>query len=273
MPKLKDYKAPTPKSFEIFLWWCAGADKEILKECTYADYVKYSGLGGIVLATGILAWLSMSFALERVFDSYFIAAPGGISWGLIIFNLDRFVVSSTGKGDGKHTISWGEFVHAFPRLVMATMIGFTISAPLEIYIFQKEIDKQWEIRKDKEKANVRNEVKSHRKDEYDTYKLADERLLQESKTYNDQINNLTNMISDETTRLGCGPICKGHMRQREDLRNLVKENDKKLIPIKDSIRSIDVERELLVKEREQKFSGKLGMLDSLTALHEYPGSG
>ena len=30
----------------------------------------------------------------------------GIIWGLIIFNIDRFIVASTGKGDGTDAITW-----------------------------------------------------------------------------------------------------------------------------------------------------------------------
>ena len=31
----------------------------------------------------------------------------GIIWGLIIFNIDRFIVASTGKGDGTEAITFG----------------------------------------------------------------------------------------------------------------------------------------------------------------------
>lgn len=272
MAKLKDYRPPEPESYERFLWWCAGADRRVLTECTYADYVKYSGLGGIVLATGLLAMLSMGFALSRVFESLAVAIPIGLLWGCIIFNLDRFVVSSTGKGDGKHTISWGEFWHALPRLFMATMIGFTISAPLEVYIFQKEIDKQWEIRKDEERASIRQKLIDHRKDEYIAFKEQENILKADVQLYKDHIARLTEMISDETTRRGCGPICRGHMQQRADLERRQKVREKEFAAVADSIHHIDQEREQLVELRAAAFSGKLGMLDSLTALHQYPGS-
>ena len=32
----------------------------------------------------------------------------GCIWGLIIFNIDRFIVASTGKGDGTEAITSGE---------------------------------------------------------------------------------------------------------------------------------------------------------------------
>ena len=45
-----------------FFWWCAGADERLLDEqCPASDHVKYFCLGGIVLATGFLAFLSSSY--------------------------------------------------------------------------------------------------------------------------------------------------------------------------------------------------------------------
>ena len=60
----------TPKKGSFiarFLWLCAGADAQILDQCPKADQVKYQGLGGIVLATGILAFFSGSYAIYTVF--------------------------------------------------------------------------------------------------------------------------------------------------------------------------------------------------------------
>ena len=66
----------------------------------------------------------------------------GIVWGLIIFNLDRFIVSSTGKGDGTDKITWREVGQALPRIVIALILGFAISAPLEIKILESEINSE-----------------------------------------------------------------------------------------------------------------------------------
>ena len=39
-----------------FLWWCAGAHQELLKQYP-SEHSKYSGLGGVILATFVLAGL------------------------------------------------------------------------------------------------------------------------------------------------------------------------------------------------------------------------
>jgi len=64
----------------------------------------------------------------------------GFLWGAMIFNLDRFIVSSTGKGDGTEKITWDELKTAAPRIFMGLVIALTISKPIEIRMFKSEID-------------------------------------------------------------------------------------------------------------------------------------
>ncbi|MEO1482990.1 MAG: DUF4407 domain-containing protein [Myxococcota bacterium] len=138
-----------------FLWWAAGADSFILSRCTYSDHVKFTGLGGIVLATGVLASVSGAYAFYTIFSpkelqgaaeaalhvpSVLLSVFFGGLWGLIIFNLDRFLISSTGKGDGTEAITFSEFYNAIPRTIMALVLSIAIAAPLEIRIFKTEID-------------------------------------------------------------------------------------------------------------------------------------
>ena len=143
-----DYVSKPAKKGTKFLWWCAGADEKILEYSSYSDHVKYVGIGGVVLATGFMAALSMGFAIHTIFNSWFATIPVAIAWALIVFNLDRFIVSSTGKGDGESSISLSELANATPRLFMAILLGLTISAPLETTIFNREIQREWIETKD-----------------------------------------------------------------------------------------------------------------------------
>lgn len=74
-----------------FLWTCAGVNKKILRQCP-TDYAKYAGIGGTILFTALMAMLSGGYALNSVFDNQLAAIGFGIFWGLLIFNLDRFIV-------------------------------------------------------------------------------------------------------------------------------------------------------------------------------------
>ena len=64
----------------------------------------------------------------------------GAFWGLLIFNLDRYIVATIGKGDGTSKITKEEWKIARPRLLMAILLGIVIATPLELKIFEKEIE-------------------------------------------------------------------------------------------------------------------------------------
>ena len=123
-----------------FMWICAGANRRVLRQCP-TDYAKYAGIGGTILFTALMAMLSGGYALYFVFNSVPKAIAFGIFWGMLIFNLDRFIVN-TMYSDGKVTISWREFYSGLPRIIMAIFLGVVISTPLEMKIFEDRINSQ-----------------------------------------------------------------------------------------------------------------------------------
>lgn len=122
----------TVKKFFLF---CSGIDQDILEKCP-TDVNKYVGIGGTVFFTGVLAFFSAGYAIYTVFDSYLASFFFGLVWGLMIFNLDRYIVSSM-KSQGSW---WRDFSVAAPRLVLAILLALVISKPLELKIFEKEIE-------------------------------------------------------------------------------------------------------------------------------------
>lgn len=127
-------KAKKPET--NFLWWCAGAHQKLLREFP-SEHSKYAGLGGVLLATFVLAGLSAGYAIYSVFGNWIWTIGFALVWALIIFNFDRFLVSTMRKyGISKRKQIW----MAVPRLLLAILIGVTIARPLELKIFEKEID-------------------------------------------------------------------------------------------------------------------------------------
>src|SRR5690606_11774066 len=163
------YKSPKPSKIMRFFWKAAGGDSYILERSTYSDQVKYMCLGGIIVATGLMASLAGGYAFYTIFEprgsaietesvkwtTTVLSIAFGVFWGLMIFNLDRFIVSSTGVGDGTEAITWNELRGAIPRIIMGAIIALTISKPVEIRMFKSEIDaalheEQLKTRKDYE---------------------------------------------------------------------------------------------------------------------------
>jgi hypothetical protein len=152
-----NYMQKEPHRLTEFLWWSAGADPYFMRMAPMQDRVKYAGIGGIVFCTGLLAAVSGGYAFSTIFgpkgdaNDYSLTASIAVNvftfifaivWGTIIFNLDRFIVSSTGKGDGTDAITWKEVGQAVPRIIIALILGFAISSPLEIRILESEINSE-----------------------------------------------------------------------------------------------------------------------------------
>ena len=142
--------------FKEVTWWCAGADSALLRMCP-ADHSKYAGIGTVILFTALMATFSSFIAMQFVLGvgsagllnwsqmkatpgPYLIAGIFAVFWGMMIFFLDRFI-TNTMYSDGKVTISWLEFRSALPRIVISILLGIVISAPLELKIFDQEIQK------------------------------------------------------------------------------------------------------------------------------------
>lgn len=133
---------------KTLLWRCAGATVSILKrpECE-TDHNKVAAVGATVLLTGILAGLTGSYAFYKTFKSYEVAVALGCFWGVLIFNIDRFMVMTIRKKDvsslglsGRVKAKAIEVVGSSPRLLLAVLLALFITKPLELQLFAPEID-------------------------------------------------------------------------------------------------------------------------------------
>jgi len=120
-----------------FFWHCSGADIKILEKHS-SESVKYVGIGATIFFTGVFAAIAASYAVFTIFDNLYISLAFGILWGLMIFNLDRYIVSSMRK----HKKRSRELLMATPRLILALFISIVIAKPLELKIFEKEINSE-----------------------------------------------------------------------------------------------------------------------------------
>jgi hypothetical protein len=128
-----------------FFWLCSGVQIERLKNLP-SDHVKYASIGATVFFTGLLAAISGGYAIYSVFENLLITIPIAILWGLVIFNLDRYIVSSLvkPKSTSKTSIVYyaKEILPILPRLMLAGIIAVVIANPLELRLFRKEINQQ-----------------------------------------------------------------------------------------------------------------------------------
>lgn len=152
--KGEDESIPKRNWFKNMMWWCAGADRDLLYVCP-ADHSKYVGIGTVILFTAIMAALSGGYAINMIATNNDGLSPWcllGIVWGAMIFFLDRFI-TNTMYSDGKVTISWLEFRCALPRIIISIFIGIVIATPLELKIFHDSITNKIGIQKNEEEKD------------------------------------------------------------------------------------------------------------------------
>jgi len=101
--------------------------------------------GLLFFFTGLFAALSGGYAMYFVFKgvtaAVVFAVFFGLLWGMAIFNMDRYIVSSIDKNSS----SAKQIAQATPRILLAIMIGMVISRPLELKIFDKEIRERLKV--------------------------------------------------------------------------------------------------------------------------------
>ena len=273
-----DYQPKQPKGATKFLWWCAGADAEILKYSSYSDHVKYEGIGGVVLATGFMAALSMGFAMHTIFGFWGITISVAIAWALIVFNLDRFIVSSTGKGDGDSSISGKEWLNAAPRLIMAILLGLTISAPLETQIFSNEIKREWKLSMDQLAISKKYEIEQIEIGHNIEIDEKVKKIEEDAKAQQLIVDKWAKAFEEEASGLrggrGIGPEAKAMKVQLDE--STLKLN--KIEIERDSLRKIQKINENLMKIKQDSVMDlmkkeKPGFLDQIMMLERLSGEG
>ena len=273
-----DYQAKKPNGGTKFLWWCAGADAEILKYSSYSDHVKYVGIGGVVLATGFMAALSMGFAMHTIFENWTVTISIALAWALIVFNLDRFIVSSTGKGDGESSISGQEWLNAAPRLFMAILLGLTISAPLETYIFHAEIEREWKLSMDQLALSKKYEIEQIENGHNTEIDEKVKKLEEDAKAQQLIVDKWAKAFEEEASGMrggrGIGPEAKAMKAQLDE--STIKLN--KIESERDSLRNIQKLNENLIKHKQDSVMDlikkeKSGFLDQIMMLERLSSSG
>lgn len=120
-----------------FLIICSGANRDILQKCP-TERVKFIGIGATIFLTAMMAAVSGGYAIYFVFNNIAVSIVFGCFWAVIIFNLDRYIVSSI-KKTGKFK---EELWMALPRLLIALVLAISISKPLELRLFENRIAKE-----------------------------------------------------------------------------------------------------------------------------------
>lgn len=259
-----------------FFILCSGADKDLLEGCSEGEQTKYVGIGATVFFTAVMAFIASSYALFTVFDNVFPALLFGLVWSLLIFNLDRFIVSTIRKRDRFGS----EFLQATPRIILAVIIAIVISKPLEIKIFEKEINTVLLKEKNAMTLSNKKEVATYFKSDLDKNKSEIDNLKSEIIQKEKEVNTLYETYITEaegtagTKKLGKGPVFKEkiakHDLAKQELDTLQKTNLAKIAEMEKNTKTLQTDLDKKVSETQPIIDGFDGLMARINALDKLP---
>ncbi len=261
-------------AIQDFFIFCSGSNRTLLNR-TPTDIQKHVGIGATIFFTGLFAAIACSYALYTVFNSYFLAVLVGIVWGLMIFNLDRYIVSSL-----KMTSSFGKnFGHAIPRLILAVLISIVIAKPLELKIFETEIDAELSIMRQENKAAQEELVSLRFQSRVDTLDSEIQQLKTEISSYESRRDTLMTIAVAEADGTGgsrqknLGPIYRAKKAEADKAQTELNEVLNRNIPLIESkttaLTTLKDQQEAEISALEQaSLTGFASRLESLHRLAE-----
>ncbi|MBI9067028.1 MAG: DUF4407 domain-containing protein [Salinivirgaceae bacterium] len=229
--KAQDYSEPKLKGPYRWFCWCSGARLYLLKKCP-TDYNVFFGIGIIVFLTGVMATMSGSYAFYTIFENQYLAIAFGLFWGVLIFFFDWYLVASLRKEN--RVIN--EILTASPRIILALFLAVVISRPLELKLFESEINGQME-QMNQEKYNDYKQIVSTSFDEIGVFQKENKKYQNIIDDLLKQRNDLFQLIVEEaegrspTAILGKGPVYKEKKAEFERVNGIYNEEKARLYPL------------------------------------------
>jgi hypothetical protein len=259
-----------------FFILCSGADTDILNDCSIGEQNKYAGIGATVFFTAVMATIAGSYALYTVFDNLYTSIFFGLIWGLLIFNLDRYIVSTIKKSDN----FIDEIIQATPRIILAVIIAVVISKPLELKIFEKEINQVLLEQKNELTLANQNQIAEQFNPKIAELESQILGLQSQIDTKEIEVNALYDTYITEaegtagTKLLGKGPVYK-EKREKHDaglaeLQQLKTDNKAKITAIETQIIALQGDYTANVSESQPIIDNFDGLMARVTALGKLP---
>jgi hypothetical protein len=150
-----------------FLILCAGGDRQSLSRTRNTrERGRFAAIGATVVLTAVFATVAAAYVTTMVFGSTVVAIALAILWGALIFTIDRLLVSTLHRPMLPPDMPLiqrirqqrSAFAAAIPRLLLAVLVTFPIATPLQLRLFESEIDQQLARDRAKAAANARAQL-------------------------------------------------------------------------------------------------------------------
>ncbi|WP_447642408.1 MULTISPECIES: DUF4407 domain-containing protein [Chitinophagaceae] len=267
-------RAEEPTSWTRFLWWLSAVDADVMKECG-TDRFRYTIIGYTVLATWIFATLSWGYFFSTLFEDSAIVIPAALFFGFVILSIDRGLIAGLNNG-GKN-----KWLFVALRLALAMTIGFFLSQPIVLMLFQKDVDGHLPVVKEKKVQAFSNQVRQENVVALDQAKAEVDRLRNMQTAKEQHILDLKNDYIKETDgtggsgKVGESTIAKvkksAYMQAQEDLtiwkRETQSQLDSAVANQKRLNQSIESQIAVFSKGLNDGFLARVETLDDLMVVH------
>lgn len=146
--------------FASVFTWLSGASTETLTSCPAWERRKYVAFGATVLVPSAFAFIASAYAISTLTDHWEYIIPVACVWAFIILTVDRALLATYRA----YQNIFRKLAQFSLRIVVAALMGMTISHPISLLLFRDTIqsvvekDREAEITAVRDKAQVAKKV-------------------------------------------------------------------------------------------------------------------
>lgn len=259
-----------PDGFSRFLWWLATVDPEIMKNCG-SEKERYRIIGMSVLVTWLFATLAWGYFFSTILDDELAVGGLALFFGLAILAIDRNLIAAMGKGSGA-----GSWLPVVFRLALAVTIGLFLSQPIVLMLFQKDIQSQMALNKEKKMETFRGQLTELNAPLVADYQSHITALKKQEQAGTEQVNVLKDSYIKETDgtggsgKIGEAAVAKvkktAYLQGQADLDQMKREADPQIALYQSKLDTLEWEN----KKKEGDYAKNLseGFLAQVEALND-----
>jgi hypothetical protein len=120
---------------ERVFFWLAGASADNLDACPAWERRKYVAFGATVLVPSTFAIIACAYAISTLTDNWFVIGAVSLVWSFIILTVDRALLATYRA----YQNIFRKISQFGLRMVVAALMGITISHPLTLLLFKDTI--------------------------------------------------------------------------------------------------------------------------------------
>lgn len=187
--------------FTRFMCWIAGTESSILVKYP-TEFAKFSIIGSVIYMTFLVACVSGFSAAYYFSNNVFTSIFFALFWGIVIFCIDRALVVTMKKKLTDST--WKDKVIEnskilVPRFILAILVAFLMSIPLELLVFEDLI--QQELPAYKEEKLLRANQSGYHAQERQTASRHEDELRNDSRKAEARCDAIGNEVTNSQSRI------------------------------------------------------------------------